>query len=124
MDYYLDRSDGSNSQSPSVDLVVPELEAWGLYWTSTTLQVIVNAIPGMTAPQNQALVLSHGRTLVSRTNGSTFVLHKGDPDITRRSRKLAEEVFGDDCEGECVYKEGALKQHLFGVRSFCSYTTW
>ncbi|PPQ95115.1 hypothetical protein CVT25_011658 [Psilocybe cyanescens] len=83
----------------SADLVVPNMEAWGLLWDFQTLRELVDTLPGNTPLQNKALVVA---------NEIMNVFNKGDPSAIGKARKLAEEVFGEGWEkkGAEIYNEG------------------
>ncbi|RDB17533.1 Alpha-mannosidase [Hypsizygus marmoreus] len=75
----------------SADLVVPNMEAWGLLWDFTTLHELIDTLPGNTPLQNKALVVA---------NEIMNVFSKGDATAIRGARKLAEDIFGEGWEGK------------------------
>ena len=103
-------------QLASADLVVPNQDAWGLLWDFTTLQQIVDTIPGNTALQNRALVVA---------NEIMNVFRKGDPADIRNARKLSEQVFGKGWEAKAhsVYTEGP-KVQVWGIGNCHIDTAW
>ncbi|KAG5222558.1 glycoside hydrolase family protein [Salix suchowensis] len=86
----------------SADLVVPNQQAWALFWDFVTLREIADTLPWNTPLQNKAL---------STANEIMNVFNKGDASDINRARKLAEEVFGEGWEskGAAIYDEGPNK---------------
>ncbi|KAF9459521.1 glycoside hydrolase family 38 protein [Collybia nuda] len=101
----------------SADLVVPNMEAWGLLWDFETLRQLVNSVPGNTPLQNRALLVA---------NEIMNVFNKGDATAVRASRKLAEEIFGEDWEakGAKIYDEGVKDAQIWGIGSCHIDTAW
>ncbi|KAI1787087.1 glycoside hydrolase family 38 protein [Ganoderma leucocontextum] len=101
----------------SADLVVPNMEAWHLFWDFQTLRELTDSIPGNTALQNKALTVA---------NEIMNVFDKGDTASIGRARKLAEEVFGKHWEkkGEKIYEEGAKKAQVWGIGHCHIDTAW
>ncbi|KAF8182889.1 alpha-mannosidase [Pholiota molesta] len=93
--------------SGSADLVVPNMEAWGLLWDFQTLRELVDSLPGNTPLQNKAL---------SAANEIMNVFKKGDPTSITKARKVAEEIFGEgwEAKGAEIYNEGA-ETLMFGA---------
>ncbi|KAF8991674.1 glycosyl hydrolases family 38 N-terminal domain-containing protein [Cyathus striatus] len=91
----------------SADLVVPNMDAWGLLWDFQTLTELVDTLPGTTPLQNKALTAANA--IMNASN-------KGDPSSIRQARKIAEGVFGAGWEnkGADVYKEGGKKSNVWG----------
>ncbi|KAL0956195.1 hypothetical protein HGRIS_002352 [Hohenbuehelia grisea] len=101
----------------SADLVVPNQDAWGLFWDFTTLRELADTLPGNTPLQNQALVTA---------NEIMNVFNKGDPSDIKRARKLAENVFGKNWEakGAKIYDEGPEKSLVWGIGHCHIDTAW
>ncbi|KAJ3503870.1 hypothetical protein NLJ89_g8237 [Agrocybe chaxingu] len=101
----------------SADLVVPNMEAWGLLWDFQTLRELVDTLPGNTPLQNKALVTA---------NEIMNVFSKADTASIGRCRKLAEEVFGEGWEkkGSGVYEEGPKKSNIWGIGHCHIDTAW
>ncbi|KAG5635742.1 hypothetical protein H0H81_010225 [Sphagnurus paluster] len=101
----------------SADLVVPNMEAWGLLWDFQTLRELVDTLPGNTPLQNQALVAA---------NEIMNVFNRGDATGVRNARKLAEGVFGEGWQnkGAAIYDEGVKDAQIWGIVSgaFCDET--
>ena len=98
----------------SADLVVPNMDAWGLQLDFNTLRQIADTLPGNTSLQNKALVAAN-----EIMNG----FDKDDLSSIQRSRKIAAEVFGEGWEekAESVYKEGP-KTQIWGI-GYCHIDT-
>ncbi|KAF8147680.1 glycoside hydrolase family 38 protein [Crassisporium funariophilum] len=101
----------------SADLVVPNMQAWGLLWDFQTLRELVDTLPGNTPLQNKALTVA---------NEIMNVFNKGDPTAISRARKLAEEVFGEGWEqkGAAIYDEGPKKVNVWGIGHCHIDTAW
>ncbi|KAF8991681.1 glycoside hydrolase family 38 protein [Cyathus striatus] len=101
----------------SADLVVPNMDAWGLLWDFQTLTELVDTLPGNTPLQNKALTAA---------NAIMNVFNKGDPSSIRQARKIAEGVFGAGWEdkGADVYKEGGKKSNVWGIGHCHIDTAW
>ncbi|KDR78195.1 hypothetical protein GALMADRAFT_245234 [Galerina marginata CBS 339.88] len=99
----------------SADLVVPNMEAWGLLWDFQTLRELVDTLPGNTPLQNKALATA---------NEIMNVFNKGDPSSIGKARKLAEQVFGEGWEGKgaAIYDEGPKKANVWGI-GYCHIDT-
>ncbi|KAF8900480.1 glycoside hydrolase family 38 protein [Gymnopilus junonius] len=95
-------------QLASADLVVPNMEAWGLLWDFQTLKEIIDTLPGNTPLQNQALAAA---------NEIMNVFNKGDPSSISKARKVAEEVFGEgwEAKGAAIYDEGPKAENIWGI---------
>ncbi|KAH6912224.1 alpha-mannosidase [Coprinopsis sp. MPI-PUGE-AT-0042] len=92
----------------SADLVVPNQEAWRLYWDFEALKQVIDTLPGNTILQNKALVAA---------NEIVNVFGRGDASGIKNARKLAEEVFGHGWEkkGADIYKEGPKRATIWGI---------
>jgi alpha-mannosidase len=92
----------------SADLVVPNQDAWRLLLDFTTLQEIVDTLPGNTSVQNKALVVA---------NEIMNVFQKGDAADIKHARDLAAQFFGAgwEAKGADIYKEGAPKPQIWGI---------
>jgi alpha-mannosidase len=101
----------------SADLVVPNMDAWGLLWDFHTLRQLVDTVPGNTPLQNKALGVA---------NEIMNVFRKGDIADVRRARLLAEEVFGErwESKGEKIYEEGQKKVNIWGIGHCHIDTAW
>ncbi|KAF9558502.1 glycoside hydrolase family 38 protein [Agrocybe pediades] len=103
----------------SADLVVPNMEAWGLLWDFQTLRELVDTLPGNTPLQNKAL---------SVANEIMNVFNKGDVASIGKARKLAEQVFGEGWEekGADIYKEGPedAEINIWGIGDCHIDTAW
>ncbi|KDQ27960.1 glycoside hydrolase family 38 protein [Pleurotus ostreatus PC15] len=101
----------------SADLVVPNQQAWALFWDFVTLREIADTLPGNTPLQNKAL---------STANEIMNVFNKGDASDINRARKLAEEVFGEGWEskGAAIYDEGPKKSLVWGIGHCHIDTAW
>ncbi|KAF8604347.1 glycoside hydrolase family 38 protein [Ceratobasidium sp. AG-I] len=106
----------------SADLVVPNQDAWHLFWDFTTLREIIDNLPGNSPLQNLAL---------KTANEIMNVFNVEDPDTIAKSRKLAEAVFGSDWakEGADVYKlrgngKGADREQVWGIGHCHIDTAW
>ncbi|CEL56677.1 hypothetical protein RSOLAG1IB_08003 [Rhizoctonia solani AG-1 IB] len=106
----------------SADLVVPNQDAWHLFWDFTTLREIIDTLPGNSPLQNQAL-----RT----ANEIMNEFQVDDPDTIAKCRKIAENVFGTDWakEGVDVYKKrreghGADREQVWGIGHCHIDTAW
>ena len=101
----------------SADLVVPNQEAWHLLWDFRALQQLVQSLPGNTAVQNKALTVA---------NSIMNVFDHEDLTSIGKARKLAEEVFGEGWAGKGgdVYKEGQLKEQIYGIGHCHIDTAW
>jgi len=118
----------------SADLVVPNMEAWGLLWDFQTLRELVDTLPGNTPYvryltcwcdvnwrwwwfrlQNKALAAA---------NEIMNVFDKGDPSSVGKARKLAEEVFGEGWEGKgaAIYDEGPQNVNIWGIGQWVCIT--
>jgi len=92
----------------SADLVVPNMEAWGLLWDFNTLRELADALPGNTILQNQALTAA---------NEIMNVFKRGNPAGVVAARRIAEGVFGRGWEekGADIYKEGPKRAAVWGI---------
>ncbi|KAF9497318.1 hypothetical protein BDN71DRAFT_1445060 [Pleurotus eryngii] len=101
----------------SADLVVPNQQAWALFWDFVTLREIADTLPWNTPLQNKAL---------STANEIMNVFNKGDASDINRARKLAEEVFGEGWEskGAAIYDEGPNKSLVWGIGHCHIDTAW
>ena len=92
----------------SADLVVPNMNAWGLQLDFNTLRQIADTLPGNTSLQNKALVAA---------NEIMNVFGTGDAAGIKRARKQAEEVFGKgwEAKGEKIYEEGVGRASVWGI---------
>ncbi|KAL4267030.1 glycosyl hydrolase 38 family protein [Pleurotus pulmonarius] len=101
----------------SADLVVPNQQAWALFWDFVTLREIADTLPGNTPLQNKAL---------STANEIMNVFNKGGASDINRARKLAEEVFGEGWEskGAAIYDEGPKKSLVWGIGHCHIDTAW
>jgi alpha-mannosidase len=101
----------------SADLVVPNMDAWGLLWDFHTLEQLVDTLPGNTPLQNKALTVA---------NQIMNVFHKGDMADIRQARRVAEEIFGEGWEskGEKIYEEGQNKVQIWGIGHCHIDTAW
>lgn len=99
----------------SADVVVPNLEAWGLLWDFECLKELIETLPGNTSLQNQCLVAA---------NEIINVFGKGDRDDIRHARKIAERIFGEGWEGkrEKVYHDGVKIPTIWGI-GYCHIDT-
>jgi alpha-mannosidase len=86
-------------------------------WDFRTLQQLVESLPGNTALQNKALVVA---------NSIMNIFDHDDLASIPKSRKLAEEVFGEGwaSKGEAIYKEGQTKQQIYGIGHCHIDTAW
>ena len=101
----------------SADLVVPNEEAWQLFWDFTTLREITGSLPGNTALQNKAIVTA---------NAIINAFNAGDPSSITRARKLAESVFGEgwQAKGVDIYAGDLLKLDVWGIGHCHIDTAW
>ncbi|KAH7105393.1 glycosyl hydrolases family 38 N-terminal domain-containing protein [Auriculariales sp. MPI-PUGE-AT-0066] len=118
---------GSEIQAPDMDryftldladIVVPNLEAWGLRWDFDTLRELVQTLPGNSILQNKALVAA---------NDIQNAFDRGDKEGSiKRGRKIAERVFGEGWEkkGAKIYEEGDTPPTLFGIGHCHIDTAW
>lgn len=92
----------------SADLVVPNQEAWRLLWDFTTLKELVDALPGNSVLQNEALTAA---------NEIMNVFRRGNPANVRAARRVAEGVFGCGWEdkGADIYREGTKRALVWGI---------
>lgn len=92
----------------SADVVVPDMDAWGLLWDFHTLRQLTDTLPGNSALQNKALVTA---------NKIMNVFGKGSAEEIKQARKVAEEVFGEEWEkkGSKVYEEGSPRAQILGI---------
>ncbi|KAG9075970.1 Glycoside hydrolase, 38 vacuolar alpha mannosidase [Ceratobasidium sp. UAMH 11750] len=97
----------------SADLVVPNQDAWHLFWDYTTLREIIDNLPGNSPLQNLAL---------KTANEIMNVFDVNDPDTIAKCRKIAEKVFGSKWaeEGADIYKlrndgKGADREQVWGI---------
>ena len=99
----------------SADLVVPNMEAWGLLADFSTLKEISETLPGNTGLQNKALVAA---------NEIMNIFDNNDLASVKKARKRAEEVFGEGWEkkGEKIYDEGTERAQLWGI-GYCHIDT-
>lgn len=86
-------------------------------WDFKALQQLVGSLPGNTALQNKALVVA---------NSIMNAFDHQDLTSIRKSRKLAEEVFGQGWadKGENIYKEGHVKEQIYGIGHCHIDTAW
>lgn len=100
----------------SADLVVPNQEAWHLFWDFQTLRQITETLPGNTPLQNKALVTA---------NEIINVFDHRDPSSINKCRKIAENVFGEgwQAKGEKIYEEGMHKESLVWGIGHCHIDT-
>ncbi|QRV99556.1 glycoside hydrolase family 38 protein [Ceratobasidium sp. AG-Ba] len=106
----------------SADLVVPNQDAWHLFWDYTTLREIIDNLPGNSPLQNLAL---------KTANEIMNVFDVNDPDTVAKCRKLAERVFGSDWaeEGADIYKlkndgKGPDREQVWGIGHCHIDTAW
>ncbi|ELU38560.1 glycoside hydrolase family 38 protein [Rhizoctonia solani AG-1 IA] len=106
----------------SADLVVPNQDAWHLFWDFTTLREIIDTLPGNSPLQNIAL-----RT----ANEIMNEFQVDDPDTIAKCRKIAENVFGANWakEGADVYQKrreghGADREQVWGIGHCHIDTAW
>lgn len=103
----------------SADLVVPNSAAWGLHWDFITLRELADSLPGNSPLQNKAIVTA---------NKIMNVFKKGDPETIEKSRKIAEEVFGEGWrdKGSEIYEEGWKKgdTKIWGIGHCHIDTAW
>jgi len=106
----------------SADLVVPNQDAWHLFWDYTTLREIIDNLPGNSSLQNLAL---------KTANEIMNVFDVNDPDTIAKCRKVAENVFGSKWaeEGADVYKlrndgKGADREQVWGIGHCHIDTAW
>jgi hypothetical protein len=104
-------------QVASADLVVPDMNAWGLLWDFTTLRELIDTLPGNSALQNKALTVA---------NAIMNAFRKNDPDSLKAARKLADEVFGEKWEerGAAIYEEGPKEAQVWGIGHCHIDTAW
>ena len=107
----------SLSQLASADLVVPNLDAWHLKWDFNTLKQLVETLPGNTALQNKALIVA---------NSIMNTFNHEDKTSIAKARKLAEQIFGEGWakKGVNVYKEGNVKEQVYGIGHCHIDTAW
>lgn len=101
----------------SADLVVPNQEAWRLFWDFEALKQIIDQVSGSTVLQNKALVAA---------NAIMNVFDKSDAASIPAARKLAEEVFGEgwEAKGAGIYKEGPARASVWGIGHCHIDTAW
>ncbi|KAG9126701.1 Glycoside hydrolase, 38 vacuolar alpha mannosidase [Ceratobasidium sp. 392] len=106
----------------SADLVVPNQDAWHLFWDYTTLREIIDNLPGNSPLQNLAL---------KTANEIMNVFDVNDPDTVAKCRKLAEKVFGSKWaeEGADIYKlrnngKGPDREQVWGIGHCHIDTAW
>ncbi|KAG8743759.1 Glycoside hydrolase, 38 vacuolar alpha mannosidase [Ceratobasidium sp. 414] len=106
----------------SADLVVPNQDAWHLFWDYTTLREIIDNLPGNSPLQNLAL---------KTANEIMNVFDVNDPDTVAKCRRVAEKVFGSKWaeEGADIYKlrndgKGADREQVWGIGHCHIDTAW
>ncbi|KAG8699593.1 Glycoside hydrolase, 38 vacuolar alpha mannosidase [Ceratobasidium sp. 395] len=106
----------------SADLVVPNQDAWHLFWDYTTLREIIDNLPGNSPLQNLAL---------KTANEIMNVFDVNDPDTIAKCRKIAEKVFGSKWaeEGADIYKlrndgKGPDREQVWGIGHCHIDTAW
>ncbi|EIN03570.1 glycoside hydrolase family 38 protein [Punctularia strigosozonata HHB-11173 SS5] len=101
----------------SADLVVPNLDAWALFWDFTTLRELVDTLPGNTPLQNLALTTA---------NAIMNVFQNDDPSTIPAARQLAWKVFGEAWDGkaEKIYEEGVERPLVWGIGHCHIDTAW
>ncbi|EKM48306.1 glycoside hydrolase family 38 protein [Phanerochaete carnosa HHB-10118-sp] len=99
----------------SADLVVPNMDAWGLLADFNTLKEISETLTGNTGLQNKALVAA---------NEIMNIFDNKDLASVKKARKRAEEVFGSGWEkkGEKIYDEGTDRHQVWGI-GYCHIDT-
>jgi alpha-mannosidase len=104
-------------QLASADLVVPNMEAWGLLWDFTTLRELIDTLPGNSTLQNKALTVS---------NAIMNTFYKKDPESVPAARKLADEVFGEKWaeRGVNIYEDGPKEAQVWGIGHCHIDTAW
>ena len=110
----------------SADLVVPNMEGWGLLWDFQTLREIVDTVAGNTpyvyVSYSSKKSLTQGcsslqNKALSVANEMMNVFNKNDPTAVGKTRKLAEELFGEgwEAKGASIYDEGPKKANVWGI---------
>ncbi|KAF8307864.1 glycoside hydrolase family 38 protein [Clavulina sp. PMI_390] len=101
----------------SADLVVPNLDAWGLMWDFKLLRDVIDHLPGNTALHNKALVVA---------NEIMDVFNVNDLSTVKKARDLAAKLFGEGWEekGEKVYSEGVRSARIWGIGHCHIDTAW
>ncbi|KAH9988748.1 glycosyl hydrolases family 38 N-terminal domain-containing protein [Russula vinacea] len=104
-------------QLASADLVVPNMDAWGLLWDFTTLREIIDTLPGNSTLQNKALTVA---------NAIMNTFYKKDPESIPAARKLADQVFGEKWEerGVGIYDDGPKEAQVWGIGHCHIDTAW
>ena len=113
----------------SAELVVPNLEAWGLLWDFQTLQEIVDTLGNTPCVYLNCFLILQDRSnkwgystrlqnkALTVANNIMNIFNKNDPSTIGKARKLAEEVFGEgwEAKGASIFDEGPKKVNVWGI---------